>query len=119
MKLRDCLLRTGKIIRDWTPWPRLPLWSSVLRDIYGTLHEIGVSVLENEPYPPGSEQPPAEPQPPTVLVIVYGGVVQSVQKTDPNVRVIVRDYDCDGRDEVECGLQRDGDGDLYAEWEER
>ncbi len=148
-KLRDCLIRTAQMICHWTGDPIPPLWRTALRDIYETLRDASVAILDYDPQAPktlaeivgqdvqaraalqaalrdaqlmeeaaqAAENGAAEP--PTVVVGVHGGLVQWVQKSDEKIRVIVRDYDCDGQDEVECGLQRDAEGNLYAEWEER
>lgn len=48
-----------------------------------------------------------------ILVIVQGGVVQAVCDIPPDVVVKVMDYDVEGCDERE--LERDPDGQLYAE----
>jgi hypothetical protein len=49
-----------------------------------------------------------------VQITVEGGVIQDV-KVPKDVKVVVRDYDCDGEE----GLQRDEDGDPFIEsvWE--
>jgi hypothetical protein len=119
-KLRDCLQRTARAIRDYTTRPIPPAWRAVLQDIVETLHDVTKAILDNEPFPPGSAPGGAAPEldENTVVVGVHGGGVRWVQKGSASLRVIVRDYDTDGRDEGERGLQRDDQGDLYAEWEE-
>lgn len=52
----------------------------------------------------------------TVIVTVEGGVVQHVEV--PNgVRVIVRDYDCEGCDAALVQADEDGDECFEAVWE--
>jgi len=49
----------------------------------------------------------------TILVVVYGGVVQHVAAIPTGVTVEVRDYDVDPQDDPD--YPRDRDGDPYAE----
>ena len=118
-KLRDCLRRTADRILVYADRPIPAFCRAALRDIYETIRDTGVAVLENQPYPPEAEPDAATNEArDTVIVTVYGGCVQSVEKSNPHVRVIVRDYDVDDSDEQKCGLTRDAEGQLYAEWEE-
>jgi hypothetical protein len=114
-KLTDCLRGVADRILIHTQRPVPAFCRAALRGIYETIRDAGVAVLENQPYPP--EPLPEPKERPTVVVGVYGGCVQWVRKSDPNVRVLVRDYDVEGRDEQECGLGRDAEGRWYAEWE--
>jgi hypothetical protein len=55
-----------------------------------------------------------EGEPPTVTVIMEGGVVQGVIAEGGAVRVLVKDYDTEGLDPGVYDIRRDENGDLYT-----
>src|SRR3546814_7679798 len=52
-------------------------------------------------------------EPPTVTVIMEGGVVQDVVAEGGTVRVLVKDYDIEGLDPEADDIRRDENGDPY------
>lgn len=55
-----------------------------------------------------------EGEPPTVTVIMEGGIVQDVVVAGGRVRVLVKDYDTEGLDPAVYDIRRDENGDEYT-----
>jgi len=55
-----------------------------------------------------------EGEPPTVTVIMEGGIVQDVTVAGGRVHVLVKDYDTEGLDPAVYDIRRDENGDEYT-----
>jgi hypothetical protein len=57
-----------------------------------------------------------------IIITVEGGIIQDIRNIPPGIVIEVRDYDCEGIDEIgplQPGTDRDEHGSVYAkgEWE--
>ena len=53
-------------------------------------------------------------EPPSVTVVLEGGIVQDLMVAGGRVRVLVKDYDTEGADPEHHDIRRDPDGDHYV-----
>lgn len=56
-------------------------------------------------------------EPNTIVITIEGGLVQDVSNIPPGMKVVVRDYDCEGADDDELSKDERGDDCYVTVWE--
>lgn len=103
-QLRRCLQQTAQTIREYLEG----IWDGNEEGWMAVVERIERMVRD------GQVRPGNGLEADTVVVIVDGGIVQNVEKGDPDLRVIVRDYDTQNRSDEELArLDKDAEGNWY------